>query len=81
MLTQAVKAKFRCIKELAIRKARQWTRELMASPCYPGAIKNRFSQTLEGIPELTLQEKTQIWELIVQFLYPKNAEESVTQIS
>jgi hypothetical protein len=81
MLIQAVKTSLQYIKDLAIRKARQWTRELMGSYRYPGALKNQFSKTLEGLSDLTLQQKKQIWELIEQFLNPKTAEESVTQIS
>ena len=81
MLTQAVKTSLQYVEELAIRKARQWTQELMGSYRYPGALKSQFSKTLEGLSDLTLQQKNQIWELIEQFLNPKTAEESVTQIS
>jgi hypothetical protein len=81
ILTKAVKAKFQFVKELAISKAGQWTEELMASYRYPGALKNRFSKTLETLPDLTLEEKNQIWELIEQFLNPKTKGESVTQFS
>jgi hypothetical protein len=81
MLTHAVKTSLQYVEELAIRKARQWTRELMGSYRYPGALKNQFSKTLEGLSDLTLQQKSQIWELIEQFLNPKTAEGSVTQIS
>jgi len=80
MLTHAVKTSLQYVEKLAIRKARQWTQELMGSYRYPGALKNQFSKTLEGLPDLTLQQKNQIWELIEQFLNPKTAEESVTQI-
>jgi hypothetical protein len=81
MLTHAVKTSLQYVEELAIRKARQWTQELMESYRYPGALKNQFSKTLEGLSDLTLQQKNQIWELIEQFLNPKTPEESVTQIS
>jgi hypothetical protein len=81
ILKSAVKASVRFVKEAAIRKARQWTQELMTSYSYPGAFKNRFSKILEGLSDTTLREKNHIWELIEQFLNPKTAGQSVTQIS
>jgi hypothetical protein len=81
ILANAVKTTFQFVKELAIRKARQWTQELMASYRYPGALKKRFSKVLETLSDLTLEQKTQIWELIEQFLNPKTTGASVTQIS
>ncbi|MFH1083592.1 MAG: transposase family protein [Pseudomonadota bacterium] len=81
MLVQAVKSTVQFVKELAIRKAHEWTRELMESYRYPGALKKSFSQALGDLMDLTLEEKNKIWELIEQFLNPKTEAESVTQIS
>jgi hypothetical protein len=81
ILANAVKTTFQFVKELAIKKARQWTEDLMASYLYPGALKNRFSKILETLSDLTLEQKNQIWELIEQFLNPKTTGASVTQIS
>ena len=81
ILANAVKTTFQFVKELAIRKARQWTQELMESYRYPGALKNQFSNILETSSDLTLEQKKQIWELIEQFLNPKTTGESVTQFS
>ena len=81
ILANAVKTTFQFVKELAISKARQWTQELMDSYRYPGALKKRFSEILETLPDLTLEQKNQVWELIEQFLNPKTTGESVTQIS
>ena len=80
ILANAVKTTFQFVKELAISKARQWTQELMGSYRYPGALKDRFSKILETSPDLTLEQKNQIWELIKQFLNLKTTGESVTQI-
>jgi len=81
MLVQAVKSTVQFVKELAIRKAHEWTRELMESYRYPGALKKSFSQALGHLMNLTLEEKNRIWELIEQFLNLKTEAESVTQIS
>jgi len=79
MLSKAVNATVKFVKELAIRKARQWTLELMESYRYRGALKKRFSDCLGALTgQLTLDQKNRIWELIEQFLESKTAVESVT---
>jgi hypothetical protein len=79
MLVKAVNANVRFIKDLSIRKARQWTRELMESYRYPGALKKRFSDALGTLTEeLSLDHKNRIWEFIEQFLKSKTTVESVT---
>ena len=81
MLVEAVKTTIRYVKELAIRKAHQWTQDLMASYQYPGALKNHFAEALEALIDLSLDQRKRIWELIEQFLNSKTMGESVTQIS
>lgn len=81
MLVQAVKISVQFVKELAIRKAQDWTQDLMKSYRYVGALKNSFSQALGDLTDLTIEEKNKIWEIIEQFLNHKTAGKSVTQIS
>jgi len=81
MLVQAVKASVQFVKELATRKAQEWIQELMKSYRYVGALKSSFSEALGNVKDLTVEEKNRIWELIEQFLKPKTAGKSVTQIS
>jgi len=79
MLVKAVKENVKFVKELAIRKARQWTRELMESYRYPGALKKRFFDCLEALTEqLTFDQQNGIREFIEQFLEPETSVESVT---
>lgn len=78
MLAQAVKTTFHFVKELAISKARQWTKELMESYHYPGALKNHFAKALGELMDLSLEQRNEIWELIDQFLNLKTRTESVT---
>ena len=78
ILIQAVQAKISVVKELAIKKARQWTHELMASYSYPGALKKRFADAIGALTDLTIDLKNEIWELIEQFLDVKPTSESVT---
>jgi len=80
MLLRAVKTTEQFVKELAIRKARQWARELMASDLYPGALKNRFQKALDSFTGLSVDRKEEIWQFIEQFINHKTTAESVTQI-
>lgn len=81
LLVQAVRASAQFVKDLAIRKAREYTLQLMGNYRYPGALKKQFSDALGNIKDLSLEQKHRIWELIEQFLSPKTTTESVTQFS
>lgn len=79
MLEKAVTEKVRFIKDLATRKAREWTQELMKGYKYLGALKKKLSDALGKLTHLSLEEKQKAWELIEQFLFTKTAEKSVTR--
>ena len=81
LLVQAVRASAQFVKDLAIRKAREYTLQLMGNYRYPGALKKQFSDALGNIKDLSLEQKHRIWELIEQFLSPETTTESVTQFS
>jgi len=81
IIIQAVRAKILVVKELAIKKARQWTHELMASYSYPGALKKRFADAIGALTDLSIDLKNKIWELIEQFLNVNPTSESVTHFS
>ena len=81
ILVQAVKASVQFVREVALRKAQEWTQELMEAYRYMGALKNRFSEALGNLKDLKIEEKNKIWELIEQILNPKTTGKSVTQIS
>jgi hypothetical protein len=81
ILVQAVKASVQFVREAALRKAQEWTQELMEAYHYMGALRNRFSEALGHLKDLTVEEKNRIWELFEQILNPKTTEKSVTQIS
>ena len=78
MLEKAVTKKSRIVKELAIRKVREWTHELMKNYSYMGSPKKKLSDALGKLNHLNLEQKQKAWELLDQFLNPKSAEESVT---
>jgi len=68
MLEKAVTKKSRIVKELAIRKAGEWTRELAANHSYLGALKKKFSDALAKLHHLNFEQKQKAWELVEQFL-------------
>ena len=78
MLEKAVTKKSRIVKELAIRKVRDWTLELVNHYSYIGSLKKKLSDALGKLNHLNLEQKQKAWELLDQFLNPKSAEESVT---
>ena len=81
MLEKAVTKKSRIVKELAIRRVRDWTHELVKQYSYIGSVKKKLSDALGKLNQLNLEQKQKAWELIEQFLKPKSAEESVTPSS
>jgi len=78
MLEKAVTKKSRIVKELAIRKADEWTHELMGKYSYIGSLKKKLSDALGKLNHLSFEQKQKAWELLNQFLNSKSAEESVT---
>lgn len=78
MLEKAVTKKSRIVKELAIRRAREWTQELMESYTYMGSLQRKLSDALGKLNQLNLKQKQKAWELIEQFMKPKSEEKCVT---
>jgi hypothetical protein len=68
MLEKAVTKKSRIVKELAIRKAGEWIRELVANYSYLGSLKKRLSDALAKLNHLNFEQKQKAWELVEQFL-------------
>jgi len=70
MLESVVTKKSRFVKELAIRKVREWIQELMEGYTYMGSLKKNLSDALGKINHLTLEQKQEGWKLIDQFINP-----------
>ena len=81
MLVHIVKVQAQYLKELSVRKAHEWTQELMKSYRYPSALKKQFVEVLSTLNDLNLEQKNKIWGLIEMFFEHKTTEECVTQIS
>ena len=78
MLEKAVTKKSRIVKELAIRKVREWTHELMKNYSYMEPLKKKLSDALGKLNHLNFEQKQKAWELIEQFLKPESEQKSVT---
>ena len=74
MLEQAVTVKVQFVKELAIRKANQWALELMQGKTYIGPVRNRISDAIGALKNLTFDQRQYAMELFEQFLKPSPAE-------
>jgi hypothetical protein len=68
MLEKAVTKKSRIVKELAIRKVREWTHELMKNNSYMGSVKKKLSDALGKLNHLNFEQKQKAWELLERFL-------------
>jgi len=81
MLEKAVTIKARFVNALAIRKAREWTHELMKSCQYLGSLRKKVEDALGNVKHLTIEQKQKAWELFCQFLETNNLESRVTPSS
>lgn len=70
MMESVVTKKSRFVKELAIRRVREWIQELMESYTYMGSLKKKLSDALGKLNHLTLEQKQEGWKLIDQFINP-----------
>lgn len=78
MLEKAVTQNTQFVKELSLRKAKEWTNKLMESYTYIGLLKKKLSDAIGKLNHLNLEQKQKAWELLDQFLKHKSAEECVT---
>jgi hypothetical protein len=69
MLKKAVTINVRFVKELAFRKARKWTLELVASRRYSKSIKKNFEGILSNLRHLSIEQREKILKLFCQFLW------------
>ena len=81
MAAKTVGVSKRLVKELALRKTRQWLQELVESVKYVGALKKKFIDAIGSLNNMDKIEKEKIWALLESILNPKPAEESVTLLS
>lgn len=81
MAAKAVSKSAQFVKELAQRRVRQWTSQLLAATCYVGPLKKKILDAIGALKDLDEYQKELVWKMIEQFLTQKPEEESVTLVS
>jgi hypothetical protein len=65
-------------KELAVRKAREWTVESIKSRRYLGPIKKNMETSIGKFTDLSIDQRKEAWELFCQFSNIHQQESRVT---
>jgi len=66
---------------MALRRAREWTKDLINSNQYIGTLKRKFEDSLAEMSQMKLDIKEKIWTYIDELLKQKTKGKSVTQFS
>ncbi len=81
ILEKAFNAPARYIRDMALRRAREWTKDLINSNQYIGTLKRKFEDSLAEMSQMKLDIKEKIWTYIDELLKQKTKGKSVTQFS
>jgi len=80
MLLRAGCASKRFVKELALKKAKEWTADLIKDIRYMESVRKKFAEKIALMSNLTSQQKEKIWQLVEDLLTNSQAER-VTLVS
>lgn len=81
ILLNAIKAPAKYLKDVALRRAKEWINELIKSTKYIGVLRKKFETSLIGKTQLSMEQKNKIWKYLTEFLNMKSTEKSVTHFS
>ena len=81
MLLRAANASKRFVKELALKRAKEWTADLIKNSRYMGSVRKKFEEKIALMSNLTRQQKDEIWQLVEDLLTTNSQEECVTLVS
>jgi len=81
ILSSAVKAPVKYLKDVALRRAKEWINELIRSTKYIGVLRKKFEEHLIEMTPLNMEQKNKIWEYVAGFLNLKLTGKSVTLFS
>lgn len=80
MAEKAVTAPARFVKQLATRRAKEWTGILLGPARYIEPLRKQIIDAAGTLTHLTLDQKEKVINLIEEFLTPKTGEECVTLV-
>lgn len=81
ILSSAVKAPAKYLKDVALRRAKEWIDELIRSTKYIGILRKNFEKNLIEMTQLNMEQRNKIWEYLAGFLNLKSTGKSVTLFS
>jgi hypothetical protein len=81
ILLSAIKAPAKYLKDVSLRRAKEWTVELIKSTKYIGVLRKKFETSLIGMTQLSVEQKNKIWKYLTGFLNMKLTGKSVTHFS
>lgn len=81
IILSAVKAPVKYLQDVALRRAKEWTSELIRSTKYIGVLRKKFEEHLIEMTQLDMEQKNKIWNYVAGFLNLKSTEKSVTLFS
>jgi hypothetical protein len=81
ILVNAVKDHAKYLKEVALRRAKEWTTELLKATKYIGTLRKKFEEGLVNMLQLSIEQKNKIWDHVMNLLSPESTGKSVTHFS
>ena len=81
ILASAVNAPAKYLKDVALRRAKEWITELVKSIKYIGVLRKKFETSLIGMTQLSVEQKNKIWKYLTGFLNMESTGKSVTHFS
>ncbi len=78
ILSSAVKSPAKYLKDIALRRAKEWINELVRSTKYIDILRKKLEKGLIEMTQLNMEQKNKIWEYVIKFLSLKSTGKSVT---
>jgi len=81
ILLSAVKAPAKYLKDVALRRAKEWISEFIKPTKYVGTLRKKFENSLIEMTQVSVEQKNRIWKHLSDLLKLKSTEKSVTHFS
>ncbi len=81
ILLSAIKAPVKYLKDVSLRRAKEWTNELIGTTKYLGTLRKRFEKELVEMSQLSVEQKNKVWGYVTELLSLKPDGKSVTHFS
>jgi hypothetical protein len=81
ILLSAIKAPAKYLKDVSLRRAKEWTNELIRTTKYIGTLRKKFEKKLVEMSQLSVEQKNKVWGYVTELLSLKPDGKSVTHFS